>query len=797
MPSNLSLLINGIKTIGLGPALQGVAHALRTRWTEIKFTDYVPLLPAAPPHIVTAPGRFRDNTRHAHGVTLSFARAQIDVTVFAADVIRVRLYRSTDAPPTFPYTLEPGAAPPFDVVHTDDAVELHTERLICTVSKTDGRVAFLAPDRAPIASDTEPAGWTADGHAACRWQLQPDAHVYGLGERTTAMDRRGAAFTNWNTDPRTYDTGDDPINLCIPFWLTLHSGGAQGYAILLENTARSQVDVGQTDPHALAAAVDEQALGYLFFYGPALSHVLTRFTELTGRHALYPRWTLGYQQCRWSYYPEARVRQLARDFRETHHVPCDAIHLDIHYMDGYRCFTWDRERFPDPTRMLADLHAQGFKLVTIIDPGIKVDKRYWAFRDGMEKDVFCRYPDGQLCTGPVWPGDCAFPDVTAPHARTWWGDLYRGLLEDGVDGFWNDMNEPALFGADDATIPLSVRHNLEGQGSDHRRAHNVYGLQMVRATAEGLARLAPERRHFVFTRSGWTGVQRYAAHWTADNLSTWESFRLTIPMVMGLGVSGIAFTGADVGGFAGTPTAELFTRWLQLGAFLPLFRAHTILDSPDQEPWTWGEPYLSINRETIHLRYRLLPYLYTTFWQSTQTGLPVARPLFLAFQDDPATHALQDQFLCGDALLVAPVLEEGATQRSVYLPTGTWYDFWTDARHEGPARIQVEAPLERVPLFVRAGTVLPLGPVVEYVGQASDEPLTLHVYPGNGESCLYEDDGETLAYQHGEYRLTHFTLTTTPTGIVLARRTEGQPEPDVERFRFVVHGASAPPLTLA
>ncbi|HIE38067.1 MAG TPA: DUF5110 domain-containing protein, partial [Anaerolineae bacterium] len=319
------------------------------------------------------------------------------------------------------------------------------------------------------------------------------------------------------------------------------------------------------------------------------------------------------------------------------------------------------------------------------------------------------------------------------------------------------------------------------------------GLSMARATAEGLSRLRPDRRPFVLTRSGWAGVQRYAAHWTGDNRSTWDSLRLTLPMVLGLGLSGVAFTGADVGGFAGFASGELFTRWLQMGVFLPFLRAHTIFDSPDQEPWSWGEPYLSINRETIRLRYRLLPYLYTALWQCAQTGVPIARPLFLAFQDDPATHDLEDEFLCGDHLLVAPVLEEGARERAVYLPAGAWYDFWTDVRYEGPAWIEVEAPLSCTPLFVRAGSVLPLGPAVDYVGQRAAPPPTLHVYPGGGTGWLYEDDGESQAYRRGEYRLARFTLSASGTSLHLTREVEGAFDPGYRRSAIVVHDVDRPP----
>ncbi len=782
MSNPIVLILRGIRTSGLRPVLDAVAHAVRTRWVEARFADParplrgLPLLVAFLRRLPTAPGAFppagpvvrtlgplAGHARDGQTLTCSFAHAALSVTVIAADLLRLRVHPPDSPPAVLPYAVARADADwpptPFTVTETADAVELRTGRLTCAIARADGRVTVRDPQGALVA-EAAPVGWSADGRVVSRWTLPPGAHAYGLGERAAGLDLRGRSYVNWNTDPRTYSPGDDPLYLCIPFLVTLSADGQQSHALLLENTARSRFDLSD----ALTIEVEDDWLGVEFFYGPALTTILDLYTERTGRVPLFPRWTLGYQQCRWSYFPDERVRRLARDFRQTYDVPCEAIHLDIHYMDGYRCFTWDRARFPDPAGLIADLHAQGFRVVPIIDPGIKADRRYRVFQDGLARGCFCRYPDGEPFIGPVWPGNCAFPDFTDPRVRDWWGDLHRELVEMGADGIWDDMNEPALFGEDDATIPGPVRHDLDGRGGDHRLAHNVYGLLEVRATVEGLARLAPDRRPFVLTRSGWAGVQRYAAHWTADNQSTWDSLRLTLPMVLGLGLSGVAFTGADVGGFAGFASGELFTRWLQMSIFFPFCRAHTEISSPDQEPWSWGEPYLRINRETIRLRYRLLPYLYTALWQCTQTGIPPVRPLFLAFQDDPVTHTLADEFLCGDALLVSPVLEEGATRRSVYLPAGSWYDFWSDVRHEGPTHIEVDAPLERVPIFVRAGSVVP-------ITGAPASSLQAHVYPPVVQASglqasgpqpagwLYEDDGETLAYQRGDYRLTRFTLT--------------------------------------
>ncbi len=816
MSSPLLLLLRGIQSVGLRPTMDAVAHAVRSRWVEAKFADPrrplrgLPLLRAflrripSPPYsfpppgpIVATPGPLRAVRQTDGGLECRFAHAVLTITPLAPDAVRVVWRRSAPAGDDLPAPQSP----------PQDAPQLSLERLTCRVAPEDGRITFLAPDGETVAEEAAPVAWTADGRVLLRWQTPPNAHFYGLGERAAPLDLRGGVYVHWNTDPRTYDPGDDPLYLCVPFLLTLHRDGHQACGLLLENTTRSRFDLGRADPATHVLEVEDEEVAYRFFYGPTVAHILERFTEQTGRHPLFPLWALGYHQCRWSYYPEARVRRLARDFRETHRVPCDGIHLDIHYMDGYRVFTWDRERFPDPARLIADLHAQGFKVVLIVDPGVKADRKYRVFREGLEKGMFCRYPDGKVFIGPVWPGNSAFPDFTDPRVRAWWGDLHRELVEMGVDGFWDDMNEPAVFGEDGATIPAPVRHAGIGEapglapsdGCDHRRAHNVYGLNMACATAEGLARLRPDRRPFVITRSGWTGVQRYAAHWTADNRSDWPSLRQTLPMVLNLGLSGIAFTGSDIGGFEGFATGELFTRWLQMSVFFPFCRAHTYAFSPDQEPWSWGEPYLTVNREFIRLRYRLLPYLYTALWQCARTGLPIVRPLLLDFQDDPAVHSLEDEFLCGDALLVAPVLEEGVTARRVYLPRGVWWDFWTDVRHEGPGWVEAEAPLERIPVYVRAGAVLPTGPEMDYVGQRPWDPLTLHVYPGAegaAVSLLYEDDGETTAYRRGAYLLHRFTLSGRAGGLDLFWETEGAYDPGPRRVDIVVHGVERGPASV-
>jgi alpha-glucosidase len=434
-------------------------------------------------------------------------------------------------------------------------------------------------------------------------------------------------------------------------------------------------------------------------------------------------------------------------------------------MDGFRVFTWNPKTFPDPKAMLDRLHGDGFHAVTIVDPGIKVDEHYPVYRSGREQGVYLRNLDGSELHAKVWPGVCAFPDFTAPAARAWFGGLYRSALDLGVDGFWNDMNEPGVFPADgfdkpeislgpQRTLPLDARHAGDGVPGAHARYHNVYGMQMARASFEGLRSLRPDRRPLVLTRAGYAGVQRYAAVWTGDNSPTWSHLALTIPMLTNLSVSGVPFVGADVGGFMGSPGAELHTRWLQAAALTPYFRVHSNDVSAPREPWAFGAGVERINRATIELRYRLLPYLYTLFEESERSGLPPMRPLWFGYPGDARASLVDDQFLLGGDLLVAPVLHEGQRSREVVFPRGdAWVDWWDGSRHEGGTVAKVAAPLERLPLFIRAGASVPISPVVQHTGEMKDVPLTLAVaVGGKGVSRVFQDAGDGYAYRDGVSR---------------------------------------------
>ncbi len=608
---------------------------------------------------------------------------------------------------------------------------------------TDGRLRFQTSAGALWREEDPPE---RRGEAwRHRVRLRPEERLYGLGERAVPLNRRGRVCRMWNRDPGgSYGPNADPLYLNVPLWISLHSDGV--YLVFYENPFDATFDLGASEPDAAWVTFAGGALRYYVFYGP-LEHVLSRYTELTGRPPLPPRWALGFHQSRWSYQSADEVRAVVRGFRE-HDLPLHAVHLDIDYMDGYRVFTVDRRRFPDIEGLIRELEAQGIRTVVILDPGVKIDPRYSVYREGMARGAFCRLPDGRTYRGLVWPGWCVFPDFTDPQVREWWGARYGALAQMGVAGFWHDMNEPTTFVAwGEPTFPRTVHHALEGRGGDHAEAHNLYGLLMNQAAWEALRRLRPDHRPFLLTRSGWAGVQRYAWNWTGDAESTWAALRCTIAMVIGLGLSGIPYTGPDIGGFSGAPSAELFVRWFQAAAFMPFFRSHAAKGTPRREPWVFGEPALSIIREFLRLRVRLLPYLYTLAWEAAQTGAPLVRPLFWGNEKDASLWDIEDAFLLGSALLVAPVVEEGARARKVFLPPGGWYSFWEDQPFAGPGPIEVEAPLERIPIFVRAGSILPM----------AEEGLTLHLYvpsDGEGEGALYLDAGDGF----GPHRLDRFHM---------------------------------------
>ena len=670
-------------------------------------------------------------------------------------IARILITAGPDDGPPFSYAVDrgrPGTSA--RRAESDTTVALSSDELTISVDRASGELVARTVDGVLLLQEA-PAGFRADASGGFRWQLRltADETCFGFGERAFPLSLRGRKLSLWNTDAGSYPPGTDPLYLSVPFYLGVRRG--RSYGMFWDCPARSAVDLDAGGEGRLTFTAEQGPACLYLITGAGPQQVVERFTRLTGPMAPVPLWALGYHQSRWSYRDEASVRGVARRLRELG-IPCDALYFDIDYMDGYRVFTWDRTRFPDLGRLLQDLDADGFRSVAILDPGIKIDDASDVYRSGTQAGVFLRRASGEAATGTVWPGDCQFPDFTSPAARAWWSAQVAAFARVGFDGLWNDMNEPATFDAGARTLPDDVRHDWEGEGASHvSGGHSVYGMLMARATQEGLASLRADRRPFVLTRAGYAGVQRYAATWTGDTLATWEHLRLVIPQVCSLGISGIAFSGSDVGGFRGEPGAELFLRWMQLASMMPYFRTHSARTVAERNPWSYAEPTTSRVRTAIERRYRLLPYFYTLAQRAVTDGSPMVRPMFFEDPDDPRLRTLDDQFMLGDHVLVAPILTPGARRRSVQLPAGDWFAHETSLLHPGARAMQVSAGLG-LPLFVRAGAVLPMWTLRHSTSEPPDL-LILDVYAGSGTSGLYEDEGDGYGFRDGRSRTSTFT----------------------------------------
>jgi len=724
-------------------------------------------------------------SQEGHTVRFDSGQSCLKINVLASNLIRVRLAPTGEFIPrrSWAVTQDDTAwqVPSFEVKKTDTTVEIQTEQLRVVVQKENGQIACYDLANRPFAVDAAGMGWRLGTTAAWK-QIAAGEHFYGFGERTGLLDKRSEVKTNWTTDALDYGSLTDEMYQAIPFFIALRP--EVGYGIFFNTTFWSRFDIGVAQPGIWHMETHAGELDYYIIYGPTPAKILDTYTQLTGRMPLPPKWALGYHQCRWSYESETVVRELAQEFRDRE-IPCDVIHLDIDYMRGYRVFTWSPQRFPHPEKLIKELAEDGFKTVTIIDPGVKYEPEadYYVFDQGIARDYFVRKADGQLFHGYVWPDKAVFPDFMRADVRQWWGKLHQSLTEIGIAGIWNDMNEPAIndrpFGDEGEKIWFpsdapqgGVREETEDLALDdrvtHAEAHNLYGSMMARSCAEGLEKLRPNKRSFVLTRSGFAGIQRWSSVWMGDNHSLWDHLEMSLPMLCNMGLSGVAFVGCDIGGFASNATAELFARWMQVGMLYPLMRGHSALTTAQHEPWTFGDRTEKICREYINLRYRLLPYIYTLFWQAATTGTPILRPLLYDFPNDPHTYTLHDQVLLGSSLMAAPIYRPGVEHRAVYLPAGTWYDWWSGECHTGSTHILAHAPLEKMPLYVKAGAIIPMQPVMQYVDQRSLDPLTIRVWQGEGEFTLYEDDGDTFAYKDNAYTTTKFSVNTVENQVIFA-----------------------------
>jgi alpha-glucosidase len=722
------------------------------------------------------------------GLTGSSDFANFKLTVFETGIVRVQAskFESFESNP-YSVVVQPKSID-FDLEEFEDKLILSTSILRVAISLQSFSLAFFDQNGKLLNQDDSfGVAWIGTEVTAYK-KLQPNEKFIGLGEKTGNLNRFGNAYTHWNTDYFAYGVGDDPLYLSIPFYLGVHNQGH--YGIFLDNTHKSLFNFGASNNRFASFSAEDGDMDYYFFHYPSISEIITAYTWLTGRMQMPPKWALGFQQCRYSYYPESEVYAVAQAFRDKK-MPADVIYLDIHHMEAYKVFTFDGEKFPNPKALIARLKEKGFKVVVILDPGIKTEESYSPFREGLEQGLFVNYPDGKTYEAQVWPGWCAFPDFTKAATRSWWEEKMAFYTEAGVDGFWTDMNEPASWGQ---CTPNLLEFDFEGEKASHRKARNVFGMQMARSTQAGARKQAPKKRPFVLTRSGFAGIQRYAAAWTGDNVASEEHMLAGIRLVNSLGMSGVSFAGYDVGGFAGEASKGLFARWMSIAAFSPLYRAHSMINTKDAEPWAFGEEVEEISRNYLNFRYSLLPTIYSAFHQSTHNGLPLAASLAIHYPQDEAIYqtAFQNEYLFCDSFLVAPV-ESLREISKVYLPQGEWYYLYTDQKHQGSQVIYQDSPLNYLPVYVQAGKIFAQQSPTQHTGMAPDSTLNLHLYRGSTGSTYihYEDAGEGLDYLKGEFFSREIQYQT-ENGSLKIEQAKGQQSSQYAKIRLFFHGFESP-----
>ncbi|HEX3775828.1 MAG TPA: glycoside hydrolase family 31 protein [Polyangiaceae bacterium] len=751
------------------------------------------------------------------GLLLRVGDEQFRAEVIRADILRLKIsqHGKFDEAPTFAADFAMPAPVPFEVTESADAITLETAELSLVITKSSFGLAVFRADGSVVFEDALGASGQSLGYLSLndsfiltRRIARHDA-IYGLGEKTGGFNRRGRNFILWNTDVLAKDvlalnrlseadqsltgfsTNFDPYYTSIPFFYhcRANADSASLSGCFLDNGYKANFEFEARDVYRVEFH-GGQYTEYVFA-GPSMKAVLEGYTFVTGRIALPPIWALGQHQCRWHDYTADDVLGIGKQYRDRK-IPCDVLWLDIEYMNAYRVFTWNEQKFPDLPGLLAKAKDQKLRIITIVDPGVKFDPGYRVFDEGVAKNLFCKTEAGNLYVGQVWPGRTAFPDFSKAETRAWWGKLNAEHIGSGIAGIWNDMNEPATG----EVAPFAMRFDRDGANHPHERFHNQYALLMAMGTHQGLLAAEPNLRTFILSRAGFSGIQRFAAQWLGDNNADWSHVAMSVPMTAGMGVSGQAFVGGDIPGFTASPSAELAARWTQYGALTPFCRYHSERGEPDKYPWSFGPATEKLARAALELRYRLLPYIYSAFVHASETGAPVQRPLVFDFQHDRHARETEDAYLFGSALLVAPVMQAGCTARHVYLPRGTWIDFFTGERHEGGQFITAAAPLDHIPLFARGGYVIPMyerAPLSTMDHQP--ELLELHlIVPGeDGETAseLQEDDGLSFAFERGALLRTKFVVTRRGAHVTISAHSTGQGFPEFRRthFRVVLRGA--------
>ncbi|MFA6087352.1 glycoside hydrolase family 31 protein [Mucilaginibacter sp.] len=738
-------------------------------------------------------GKVTGVTVNKQEVDITTENAFIKVIVYSPNIIRVRMDKQTLAPDFSYAVISQPVTTRVNITQNDNEININTDSLKVNIHKNPYNITFSTLAGEVINQDESglSTSWVNESVTTYK-KMQEGEHFIGLGEKTGGLDRKGNAYTNWNSDTYAYTTNQDPIYSTIPFYMGVHHN--VNYGMFFDNTWQSDFNFGASNNRFSSFGAKGGEMNYYFISHKQVADIIRSYSSLTGLMKMPPLWSLGYQQNRYSYYPEKEVFRIAETLREKK-IPADGITLDIHYMDKYKVFSWDKDRFPDPAGMIKKLKDMAFKVTLIVDPGIKEEKGYGVYERGLKEDIFAKYPDGSNYTGQVWPGWCNFPDFTNPKGRAWWGSELKKYADEGVSGIWNDMNEFSTWGQ---KAPDNILFNFEGKIASHPQIHNVYGLEMIRASYEGYKAARTNKRPFILTRSGYAGLQRYAAMWTGDNRAEDSHMLLGVRLMNSLGLSGVPFTGMDVGGFTGGASPSLYARWMQIGAFNPYFRNHTGINSKSSEPWAYGEEVLEITRNYINLRYRLLPYLYSTFYEATQNGKPVMRSLTIDYtHDDNVYNGLyENQYMFGHAFLVFPF--DGVTPfGKLYFPAGKWYNLYNGEVQQGNSKIGLDLGISKLPVYVKESSIIPMQTQIQNTTEKPSDTLYVHVYKGdvNNKFVYYEDDGESFDYEKGDYFKKAITYDAARKTITFAK-TEGSGKSKFSMIKLMLHGFNATSLKL-
>jgi alpha-glucosidase len=736
---------------------------------------------------ITNPGKIQAFKKTKLGCEGNSAHANFQVRFLAPSIVNIKFSRA-DVFEDFSYSVnENGMDTSIKQTEGKGEFTLSSETLRININKNNSLISFFDKNGNLLNQDEPGLGTSWNGDQVTTYKKLLDGERFiGLGEKTGPLDRRGQGYQHWNTDAFAYGTGSDPLYCSIPFYIGVHENGV--YGIFFDNTHKTFFNFGASNNRFASFSADTGEMNYYFISGSSVAEIIQHYSWLTGKMEMPPRWSLGFQQCRYSYYPDKEVSTLASTFRDKK-IPADAIVLDIHYMDAYKIFSWHPEHFPTPDKLIAELKSKGFEIVVMCDPGIKVEKGYAPYDEGVKLNAFIKYPDGENYEGNVWPGWCHFPDFTKPGTREWWTKWLKTYSDKGVHGYWNDMNEIATWGQ---MMPENIVFDFEGNKSTSRRGRNVYGMMMAKATYEGAKKNLKGRRPFNLTRSGFSGIQRYAAVWTGDNVSYDEHMMLGVRLVNSMGLSGIPFAGYDVGGFVGEASAKLFARWITIGSLSPFFRGHTMINTRDSEPWAYGEETEQISRNYIRFRYKLLPYIYSCFYEASKTGMPIQRSLAINYTRDPRVYQgkYQHQYLFGPFILVCPV-ESHKELTKVFLPKRDWYYLFNGKLLKGDQEMAVDCPPHKLPIYIKGGAIIPMHDVGENTKYKSNT-LYIHIYKGAEDTRfnLYTDDGETYQFQKGKYALRSIENKPSVNKIIIGA-VEGDFKPSTKKIKMVLHGFDA------